>query len=136
MTPLTWLHDRTPNLLSCLLNISLTARKCCWSASWWRPAVQGTFHKSDAEWSSESPSPLGPHCQTAPAAERTDRKHTPSQLSVHLKGVFRWINNTMLSFITSSYCGANCHEEILVHWTYTVIILEWIWRTCIQFTFV
>lgn len=50
------------------LNDPLTVRKCCWSASWWRHAAPGTFHISDAGWSSGSPSLSGPRCQTAQVA--------------------------------------------------------------------
>lgn len=53
---------------------SLTVKKCCWSASWWRLAAPGTFHISGEGWSSENPSLLGPRYQTAPAAEEKKRK--------------------------------------------------------------
>lgn len=77
---------------------TLTVRKCCWSASGWRLAVPGTFHKSDAGWSLENPSLLGPHCQRAPAAERTDKKHIISVFSPFNRAI-RWISNTKISFI-------------------------------------
>lgn len=51
----------------------LTAGRCCWSASWWRPAAPGTSRRSDAGWSSGSPAPEGPRCQTAPAAADGDK---------------------------------------------------------------
>lgn len=51
----------------------LTAGRCCWSASWWRPAGPGTSRRSDAGWSSGSPAPEGPRCQTAPAAADGDK---------------------------------------------------------------
>ena len=51
----------------------LTAGRCCWSASWWRPAGPETSRISDAGWSWGSPFPAGPRCQTAPAAATETR---------------------------------------------------------------
>lgn len=128
---------------------TLTVRKCCWSASGWRLAVPGTFHKSDAGWSSENPSLLGPHCQRAPAAERTD-KNTLAQLSVHLTGLSEesaiqrfllyldfFILWSLLSFliISGSLSAISCRKgaerqplHLILFWLLDLLIM---WCLCI-----